>query len=82
LFTIILVGLAGKNTSTQSATIRSLIFTLKQNVILSDAQMTAIRNEQQYDEDDDNVMEEDRNLKDEGFPDRYANMIVWTDPGF
>jgi len=29
LFTIILVGLAGKNKSTQSAAIRSLIFTIK-----------------------------------------------------
>jgi len=35
LFTIILVGLAGNKTSTQSSTIRSLIFTIKQNVVLN-----------------------------------------------
>lgn len=35
LFTIILVGLAGNKSSTQSSTIRSLIFTIKQNVILN-----------------------------------------------
>jgi hypothetical protein len=40
LFTIILVGLAGKNTSTQSSTIRSLIFTIKKNVILDKSKTT------------------------------------------
>ena len=38
LFTIILVGIAGQNQSTQSAAIRSLIFALKQNVILNQDQ--------------------------------------------
>ena len=35
LFTIILVGLAGNKAQTQSSTIRSLIFTIKENVILN-----------------------------------------------
>jgi hypothetical protein len=35
LFTIILVGLAGNKPQTQSSTIRSLIFTIKQNVVLN-----------------------------------------------
>jgi len=37
LFTIILVGLAGNKTQTQSATIRSLIYTIKQNVQFSNS---------------------------------------------
>lgn len=35
LFTIILVGMAGSNPSIQSAAIRSLIFTIKKNVIIT-----------------------------------------------
>ena len=43
LFTIILVGLAANKPHTQSSTIRSLIFAIKQNVILNVTELVTRR---------------------------------------
>lgn len=59
LFTMILVGLAGNSASTQSSTIRSLIFCIKQNVILNkNNQINKVKDEEldgENDSDDDNT---------------------------
>jgi len=86
LFTIILVGLAGNNQSTQSSTIRSLIFTIKQNVVLNkqeeqpdgtiDAQATHEVDMMNAEEDDD-FEDEKRKLQNE-----HMNKIYSSDPAF
>lgn len=76
LFTIILVGLAGNKPQTQSATIRSLIFTIKQNVILNKQLFIDIENqniEPDVDFETDEVDQEE---------DPEKNKIQSNDEGF
>ena len=68
LFTIILIGLAGKNTGTQSATIRCLIFSIKKNVRFQRQEASTNM------EDDDEEMGEE--------PEEHKNRIDVMDPGF
>ena len=72
LFTIILVGLAGNNASTQSSTIRSLIFAIKQNIILNEEQFN--RSQNKPDQEDMDV-DDDEEQADQ-------NKILATDGGF
>lgn len=87
LFTIILVGLAGNNQSTQSSTIRCLIFTIKKNVVLnSQEEATGGQNgaakdaeevEMALDEEDDDFEAEDKAVDEENL-----NKLSASDPSF
>lgn len=74
LFTIILVGLAGTNQSTQSSTIRCLIFSIKQNILHRSARYGSGENqgavqrkqvkEETMNDDDDDEFENDEDNQD------------------
>lgn len=91
LFTIILVGLAGSNQSTQSSTIRCLIFSIKQNILHKNSQLdrgadTSFSGAQRQPkeenmEDDDDEADEFENDEDNE-NDSNKNKLPSNDPSF
>ena len=83
LFSVILVGLAAKQQSTQASTIRALIFAIKENVVLNPQEDNMLPGD-----DDEELMDEDVDEDDEFHKQRLEakkkmrNKLVASEQGF
>lgn len=85
LFSVILVGLAAKQQSTQASTIRALIFAIKENVVLNSQENHQIEqndeDEEIMDEDDDDNEDQFRKQRLEARK-KMRNKLVASEAGF